>query len=215
MRTEPNKRKDVIYERIYEIILYEGEEDLLHKYLSELDKCKYAYILHDKDKKEDGEPKKKHLHLILWFDREKSINALSKEFGVPVNRIKWKADIFGTLQYLVHKNDSNKYQYDEKSIVSDIEGLHEYLYPVEKQKIDETDDLRLIMNYIQNHIESIRLYDIYRFCLDNGCWSSYRRNYSIIKDILIEERYIEKRRFTHMLYEDNKIDRKTGEVNII
>lgn len=214
MRTEPNRRNGTIYERIYEIITYEEDGNVENVIPQDL-KGKYAYICHDNDIKEDGTPKKKHTHLILWYDREKSINALSKEIGIPANRIEWKADIYGTLQYLVHKNNKEKFQYNYENIVSDIEGLYEYIYPKEKQKDSETDDLRLIMSYIQNHIGTIRLYDIYCFALDNNCWSSYRRNYSIIKDILKEEQYITRHRMTHTLYEDNKIDRETGEVYLV
>lgn len=215
VRTEPYKRNGVIYERIYELIIYDEDNIDVENFIPEDYKVKQAYISHDKDIKEDGQPKKKHIHLILWFDREKSIKALSKELNFPINRIKWKADIYGTLQYLIHKNNPEKAQYDYKEIHSDIDGLYEYIYPTEKEEVSEEDDLRVIMSYVQNHIGTLRLYDIYCFAVDNGVWSSYRRNYTIIKDILMEERYIERNRLTHILYHDNKIDGKTGEVDII
>lgn len=213
-KKEPNKRKGVIYERIYEVILYEEDGDIKN-YIPDDLKGVYAYICHDKDVKEDGTPKKKHYHLILWFDREKSIHALSKELGIAQNRIDWKADIYGTLQYLIHKNHPDKYQYDFNSVVTNFDDLYHYIYPQKREKCDETGDLELIMHYIQNHIGTLRLYDIYCFCLTNNCWTSYRRNYTIIKDILMEERYIERQRFVHTLHEDNKIDRETGEVSVI
>lgn len=218
MRTTPNKRNNVIYERIYELILYQEDIDngILENNILENIKGRYAMVYHDKDIKEDGTPKKPHYHMILWFDREKSINQVSKMFNFPINRIDWKADIYGTIQYLIHKNDTNKYQYDASTIQTNIENISEYLYPKKEEKPSETDDLRVIMTYIQNHITGLRLYDIYCFCIDNDCWSSYRRNYSIIKDILMEERYIDKEhKLVRTLYDDNKINRQTGEVTIV
>lgn len=213
-RTEPNRRNGVIYERIYEVIVYE-EDGCIESFMRTDIKGKRAYALHDNDLKKDGTPKKKHIHLIYWFDREKSIKALSKDIGIPENRIEWKADIYGALQYLVHKNHPDKYQYDISIIQTDIENINEYIYPIEVEKSSETDDLRVIMSYIRNHIDNIRLYDIYCFCIDNDCWSSYRRNYSIIKDILREERYTTQNKFIRLLADDNHINRKTGEVTDI
>lgn len=217
MRTEPNKRNGTIYERIYEAILYQEDIDkgaITNEEFYSI-KGKFAIAYHDKDVLENGTPKKPHYHLIMWFDREKSINQVAKMLSIEVNRVEWKADIYGTIQYLIHKNHPNKYQYLDSIIHTTIENIDEYLYPKKKEKTSETDDLRVIMSYIRNHIDNIRLYDIYCFCIDNDCWSSYRRNYSIIKDILKEERYTTQNKFIRLLADDNHIDRKTGEVTDI
>lgn len=88
----------------------------------------YAMILHDKDTLDDGELKKKHLHIV--YERSKRIrlstelNNLSKQFAINVNAISIEKtkDFVGSVQYLIHKKQPSKYQYDISKIITNIDN---------------------------------------------------------------------------------------------
>lgn len=198
MRDKPNTRgkENVIYERIYEIVSYEDSEnlntDVIHKFiLNKFPDAEYAYALHDKDVNDDGSAKKAHTHHLIRFDREKSINVVARELGIQPSQINWKANWEYSVQYLIHKNAPDKYQYDKSFIHGncDIDIILQTRFDrKEAHEEAERKELSAIVDYIAMHDGIITMFMLYKFCIDNGIWSSYRRNYSIIKDMLFEGR---------------------------
>lgn len=208
-RTEPRMRGNTISESIYEFNLYTMDEVFRIEEYCRDNHIKFAYILHDKDINDDGTKKKLHWHFDVFFEQVRSIKKVSEEYKVPLNLIEWKADKIGTIQYLVHRNHPLKYQYQVSNIVSNMD-IDKYF--IEDKKSSETDDLRLIMDYIANKEALVSLYQIYCFAIENDIWSSYRRNYSIIKDILKEAQYTHSEigYFTKEIH----IDADTGEISL-
>lgn len=92
----------------------------------------YAYIRHDKDvydkevTDEDGtvhpagEPKKAHVHFLLWCKQRKRVQTLEKFFEGWVKHFEICNDVQSTLLYFVHDTPASmhKHQYDP----SEIEG---------------------------------------------------------------------------------------------
>lgn len=82
----------------------------------------FAYILHDRDVKEDGTIKTPHFHIVAEFPSSKRLstflNLLSGELCCnPLSISVEKCRSFeGSFQYLVHKNDSDKFQYSPADI---------------------------------------------------------------------------------------------------
>ena len=75
--------------------------------------------LHDKDVDPTGEPKKAHYHIILCYSGPTSFSvvnalcvALHQPHPVPLEQIR------GYYRYLTHKDNPDKYQYDERDIKS-------------------------------------------------------------------------------------------------
>ena len=82
--------------------------------------------LHDKDIMENGELKKAHYHLILYFDGKKSGNQVKDILSElsfdpvkpaflcpePVNSVR------GAVRYLVHQDNPKKHHYDVKDILT-------------------------------------------------------------------------------------------------
>lgn len=73
--------------------------------------------LHDKDIDPDGKPKKPHWHIILAYSGPQTYNAvknltdtLNAPSPEPLDQIK------GYYLYFTHRNNPDKYQYDEKDI---------------------------------------------------------------------------------------------------
>lgn len=80
-----------------------------------------AMIKHDKDVKEDGTPKEEHWHILCYFDNAVSLRgvqatidnmAVGNVFAEPVK------DARAAYEYLIHKNDKNKQQYDANDIIT-------------------------------------------------------------------------------------------------
>ena len=81
---------------------------------------KWAYILHDDDKNEDGELKKAHFHVLFRSNRSYTPNGVAYTLGVPLSALcnvkSWKAAV----RYMVHLDDPEKYPYPFEDIVSNF-----------------------------------------------------------------------------------------------
>lgn len=152
----------------------------------------YCFIYHDKDlftkKDEEENPKHKvgtlkspHYHLLCFFPTQHSLKAYSKKFEIEENNIEIIKNKVGAIQYLIHKNNKDKYQYDINDISSNFDISKYFNNRVEK----ETQVIYDLFSYIENS-GIIFLRDFYKYVIDNDYWSDYRRNaYCINK--LIEE----------------------------
>ncbi|MGK0563030.1 replication protein, partial [Enterococcus faecalis] len=73
--------------------------------------------LHDKDVTAEGELKKPHYHLVLSYNGNKSfeqIDEIARLLHAPLpERIN---SLTGSVRYLTHMDDPNKYQYDSSDI---------------------------------------------------------------------------------------------------
>lgn len=161
--------------RNVEIILY--DENLLYDKLQILNKYKniqWAYIMHDKDNVKD------HYHLRIFCEDKKSISAWAKLLKVEKHDIETLKYKKLSIRYLVHLDNPEKYQYSFDNIISNFE-VKSYL----TNQSSETDDITLILSFIDSS-GYLNVYTLTNYCLSNHLWSSFRRNYSIIREYLLE-----------------------------
>lgn len=88
----------------------------------------YAYILHDKDILENGEPKPKHYHILLSLHNGNNVSTVINWFygfiddkGLEINTLgQIMNNRQGALLYLTHNTpaSSHKYQYPKENIKS-------------------------------------------------------------------------------------------------
>lgn len=82
----------------------------------------WAYILHDKDLNEDGTPKVKHYHILLWLYNPKTKTSVEKWFrqcDSTINTMsRYVIDVESMVDYLLHTNETAKAHYEESQIVS-------------------------------------------------------------------------------------------------
>lgn len=74
--------------------------------------------LHDKDVNPDGEVKKAHWHIVLFFDGKKSfeqIKEITDALNAPIPQK--TANAKGLVRYLIHMDNPEKYQYKREEIV--------------------------------------------------------------------------------------------------
>ena len=76
----------------------------------------FAAILHDKDKTEDGQPKKPHWHVVVRFKNACWNTAIAKDLGITPNYLEACKDVDSALLYLVHFGIEEKFQYDYEAV---------------------------------------------------------------------------------------------------
>lgn len=121
--------------------------------------------LHEFDTNPDGEIKKAHWHIVMYFEGKKSFTQV-KEIADKVNApIPQKlASIRGAVRYLIHLDNPEKYQYN-KSDIRCFGGasINDYL---SLSTSDQQALLKEITHYIKDeHI--IEFADFMAWCADN------------------------------------------------
>lgn len=90
--------------------------------------CQYYFITHDSDYNDNDDLVALHHHLVLEFPQrirfKQLMNYLIECFNDDdINRysIRKPASMFGAIQYLVHKNQPHKHQYQDEEIITNVE----------------------------------------------------------------------------------------------
>lgn len=142
----------------------------------------YAYILHDKDKYDDGTLKPAHWHIMLRFKNPVPTESLCKWFHVKPNQIERIKGSFGdAVAYLTHRNRPDKYQYLDEEIKSNYDFAVEVEKALSKKKDKQRKEeiIELIRSGVvreYNYTEYITAleYDKYKRTIDNAF--AYRRD---------------------------------------
>ncbi|MBC9710079.1 MAG: hypothetical protein H9W80_12775 [Enterococcus sp.] len=122
--------------------LVDGWEDMLDDLLQ----LPYCYCVHDKDKDKEGQPRKKHIHMIIAFPNSTTYkHALDVFKSLGENAVNSCETIFNVryaYDYLIHNTKSaqkaNKFQYSKEERICgnnfDI-GTYEQIGVAEKLKL--------------------------------------------------------------------------------
>lgn len=104
--------------RFFSLICY---DDPLECFTLLISRCEhYAFIYHDNDKHKDGSLKEPHYHLLLCLRNAMTGTAvLASHTSKQTVTLEYGSDRFALFRYLTHKDNPEKYQYDEKNIISD------------------------------------------------------------------------------------------------
>lgn len=183
-----------IKNRNYELICYEDslETDLETQIsIAQKHDCDFIYILHDKDTSDSDDTKilKPHYHLLIFFPNQITISSFKKKFmNYPPHLISTIKDKRKAIQYLIHTNHPQKYQYQ----ISDIEyseriNIEDYFIDQNNKILQESQNIQKIIDIIcQPNIIYDKYYkkQILEDILRQGLYSDYRRGYQIFKDLL-------------------------------
>lgn len=144
--------------------------------LKKYDLKEYAYILHDKDSDENGELKKEHFHIYIKFSKQIRSETILKIFNTSV--FEDVKDINALMRYFLHLGEENKHEYSKEELIKNFDIDFTSNLSKEDKEIKE---LNMILEHV-NSDDFKGLNELLHFCLNNKIWSTYRRNYSIIKD---------------------------------
>lgn len=83
----------------------------------------FAFILHDKDVDEIGNPKKKHWHIMIRLYESRRHTDVASWFGLSVSCIQTSKSgkYDDMLLYLIHENAPEKYQYDLSKVQANFD----------------------------------------------------------------------------------------------
>lgn len=189
--------------RSYTLIFYGNSKELdflLLKYATRIEH--YAYILHDKDiyaedLKDDngnyvhrkGEIEKPHYHLLVDFYNPCYPNGVKKIFTTELDkpRVERVVDKAAQYEYLIHKNDPDKYQYPKSDIVSPDINFYEHLcINGEKRDTDEK-AIAIVGDILAGISPRIIMHRYGRDCIIH--YSQYADMADRIRQYEIEERH--------------------------
>lgn len=148
---------------------------------------KYASILHDMDTDKDGTLKNPHYHLILKCkDRIRAstiLNRLAEIFNCDTINIQIDEcyNYIASIQYLLHVNNADKFQYDFCEIKSniDVEILESYF----KSKIDIELTADLLIQYVDSGMTKRQLMRQIGLSKFNTYYKTIEYLYNSVKDL--------------------------------
>lgn len=138
----------------------------------------YVYILHDMDVDENGELKKPHYHWLISNGVPTTLSAIVGRLDVPSNSVEFCRSFRAFLLYMIHANAPEKHQYS----MEDLQGEF-------KRSLLTGDQERALVSSCLAKIQAGEIRSIQglaAFAAQADDWPSFRRNYSILKDLLHE-----------------------------
>lgn len=170
-------------------------EDRIKDALSKFGQCKYAYILHDKDKKEDGSEKKPHFHIVIQTQNPVNLIVVAERFDIMPNFIdipKGRNSFGDCCEYLTHENakeqEKGKHLYDDSEIRANFNF---------RELIDKTVTIRMnselrggvgsLKTYYFNQVHKgkMTLTDVYNENME--FYYNYERQLKYFRGVYLEE----------------------------
>lgn len=167
-----NKKVKNVKKRNWAFVLYPESAPENWKELLQLTGLQCAISpLHNKDIDPNGEVKKEHYHIILCYSGPTSYNVvkgLTDSLNQPIPQA--LEQIRGYYRYLTHKDNPDKYQYDEK----DIESLNGFnIYDFIELTRSEVGEIKRMLHCLIRKENFIEYADLLDYLLDNEMYSEY------------------------------------------
>lgn len=171
------------------LVLYPSEDpkhQLALDYIIE-NYSKYAFIKHDKDFLDDNTIKKEHFHIVVSFSNYRWKNAISNELGITPNYIEKVRNLENALKYLVHYNNSNKYQYNIDEVIGPLKvKLESY---INNQDKTESEKVLELLEYIESSDNYLKVSEFIKFVCSLNLYDIYRRSATTFMKLIEEHNY--------------------------
>lgn len=133
--------------------------------------AEYAFIFHNRDINADGTPKTPHWHINIRLKDARDFKTFANYFGVTENNVNKIKSYARSLQYLIHKNAPDKYQYDLSEVTANFDILAINAKLTNKQRkeqiINDIESGNIKMYNLFNHITAIE-YNQYKNAINNA-----------------------------------------------
>lgn len=144
----------------------------------------WAYVFHDKDVDENGELKKPHYHIACRKSSPSTISVVSNQLRVPENYIQQISNWSSNLLYLLHRSAPEKYQYDFNALHTNLPHKL-FSSPEATQFIAYREIAKFIEQGGCNSLTQLN-----NWCIENGYWSEFRRNWGLFSALLRERLFV-------------------------
>lgn len=199
-------KKNKMLLNVFEFILYldcPNHLDCLNLLLGS--DVRYIGICHDKDVYTDadlskalydgrevdwkvGDLKKSHYHLLVYFNKETSIDEIVSIYPVEKKDIQFAYDEKAALTYLTHRNRPDKFQYSIVEVIYNNKELFDKMkkYVNQEELKDENFGSAKILKYINDYKGYLTIFALTNYVLNNNLWSCYRRGFAVFNKLVIE-----------------------------
>lgn len=145
----------------------------------------WYYILHDKDVKADGLPKKPHYHVLLKCSYPSRLVSVANILGIPANYLQRVRSFKSMARYLVHDEVTDKTAYlAEEVVCSDAVMYSRYF-----DSASESEDAKRILEYLVSS-GCMSFIQLVEWCCQNDLYATLRRNASFWSNCIKEmQRY--------------------------
>jgi hypothetical protein len=144
---------------------------------SNIEKCQYSLILHDKDNEEQP-----HFHVCILYENARTFEQVQKKFyGAHIELMESK---YKSFRYLLHLDDTDKYQYDISEVIERGNNVSYYSTHDEYIKLDTESVLENISNgTIRDFYDAVKLFGIkqattYRNAINELLASKIEKSYT-------------------------------------
>lgn len=150
----------------------------------------YAFIFHNQDIDENGEYKTRHFHFVCELKTARRVSTLINGLATLLNLSPFAitcdkcVSMEGAIQYLVHKNDPDKFQYPRSLVVTNMSDDDFTLYMDCETSKDEFGRLYEVICRSMSKVDVIRAIGL----------SKYTRYYKAIDDIWNQVHRVDVRR---------------------
>lgn len=199
-RTSQYSGRELERSKTWQAILYPDSESYdCNKVLAniKLNSYRYALILHDEDfyTQSDsdenhliGEHKKTHFHVVFFWDNSYQLGYIAQKIGLPSNYLQKTESRTGAIQYLVHKNNPEKHQYNLGEIETNIEKI--------KTKYFADDDVIMkatkLLDFITTYPTYLSLTTVSKWAIQENCWDEFRRGQHLFTSLINEHNQFRK-----------------------
>ena len=164
--------------------------------------------LHDKDVNPTGEPKKPHYHIMLVYSGPTTYNAVAK-FTASLNSTIPKAleSARGMYRYFSHKDNPEKYQYDEADIIT-VNGFN--IADLVELTKSEVNEIKANVLKMVRDLDIIEYADLVDFLIDNEMLVEYD---VAVNNTFFFNSYIASRRNSYSRM-NSTVEKRRGEVKV-
>lgn len=158
--------------------------------LAHIQKQRYWLILHDKDKFDDGTDKKPHIHVVVEYGNKRDLSSVKAEYKMlgMEERFVDTCNKRAMIRYLIHKDNPEKYQYDKSKVdTNDPRALEEALTDI----LDQSAQLHMLMDWIDEQPYNIRQSDLNRFALSHQLQGTMQRYWTSMIRPMVQEHNLE------------------------
>lgn len=163
----PKEMKKDLRSRTWTLVVY--PDSAPENWRDILDDTHIAWVespLHDKDENPDGTSKKAHWHVILMYGSKKAYSQVLEVAELLHAPIPQKVqNTKGTIRYLVHIDNPEKYQYDKAKIV--CHGGAEIEQYFQLSSASRLQVLKEMLQFIKDS-EIENLMDFISYCIEEG-----------------------------------------------
>lgn len=166
---------------------------------------RYAYCLHDKDKKDDGSLKKPHYHIYLSFKDAQPFSRVATWFNLDKSYVRIiKTNYDTACAYLIHRNNPEKHQYGPNEVTAsfDYPAFLKNLSEAEKKSIDIAKKRQTIEKKIRDMVQTgiLRGYNFHEYFSYEECLAYRSYLEKAVKEVIDEKIFKNDERNLEVIY---------------